>query len=270
MSIAFSILTFHECSPLLSIRHPYEDPTPPPYFNDYLNIAYVQNALGVDVNYTQSNNDVYYAFQKTGDFAYPTFIPDLEMILNNSVRVSLVYGDADYICNWFGGEAASLNISYTHSAEFKAAEYAPFVVDGTEYGAVRQYGNFSFARIYDAGHEMPYYQPLAALEMFRRLSANVDFATGQTTITGMYNTSGEPEATHTNEYVAIPSATESGVSRSYTAAITNPITSVLEEDLAPASTAAQASSSSSSSSSDVVMMPPKGPNFAKRTIEDLL
>lgn len=32
------------------------------------------------------------------------------------------------------------------------------VVDGTEYGEVRQYGNFSFARIYEAGHEIPYYQ----------------------------------------------------------------------------------------------------------------
>jgi carboxypeptidase C (cathepsin A) len=32
------------------------------------------------------------------------------------------------------------------------------VVDGTEYGEVRQYGNFSFARIYESGHEIPYYQ----------------------------------------------------------------------------------------------------------------
>jgi carboxypeptidase C (cathepsin A) len=32
------------------------------------------------------------------------------------------------------------------------------MVDGTEYGEVRQYGNFSFARIYESGHEVPYYQ----------------------------------------------------------------------------------------------------------------
>lgn len=32
------------------------------------------------------------------------------------------------------------------------------VVGGTEYGEVRQYGNFSFARIYESGHEVPYYQ----------------------------------------------------------------------------------------------------------------
>lgn len=32
------------------------------------------------------------------------------------------------------------------------------MVDGVERGEVRQYGNFSFARVYEAGHEIPYYQ----------------------------------------------------------------------------------------------------------------
>jgi len=49
-------------------------------------------------------------------------------------------------------------MEYTHSDEFRAAGYAPMMVDGTEYGEVRQYGNFSFARVYEAGHEIPYYQ----------------------------------------------------------------------------------------------------------------
>lgn len=60
--------------------------------------------------------------------------------------------------NWFGGQAISLAVEYTHSKEFRNAGYAPFVVDGTEYGEVRQYGNFSFARVYESGHEVPYYQ----------------------------------------------------------------------------------------------------------------
>ena len=136
------------------IRHPYDDPTPPRYFTDYVNLAPVQQALGVNLNYTEANEDVFYAFEITGDFVYPTFISDLEYLLNNSVRVNLYYGDADYICNWFGGQALSLAVNYTYSTEFAAAEYAPFVVDGTEYGEVRQYGNYSFVRIYEAGHEV--------------------------------------------------------------------------------------------------------------------
>jgi carboxypeptidase C (cathepsin A) len=40
------------------------------------------------------------------------------------------------------------------------------LVDGTEYGSVRQYGNFSFARIYEAGHEIPYYQRMSHSHLF--------------------------------------------------------------------------------------------------------
>lgn len=211
------------------------DPTPPTYFVDLLNTAPAQEALGVNLNYTDSNSDVSYAFQKTGDFAYPTFITDLEMILNNSVRVVMYHGDADYICNWFGGQAVSLAMNYTHSTEFRKAGYAPFMVDGTEYGEVRQYGNFSFMRIYEAGHEVPFYQPLASLEMFRRALGNVDIATGGTVVSGTYETNGTANATHTEAFVAIPSYTGTGVAPSYTAAITNPLTTVPAESVVPAS-----------------------------------
>jgi carboxypeptidase C (cathepsin A) len=80
-------------------------------------------------------------FQNTGDFIYPNFRQDLEYLLDQGLRINLFYGDADYICNWFGGEAVSLALNYTHSEQFAAAGYEPFTVDGTEYGEVRQYGN---------------------------------------------------------------------------------------------------------------------------------
>lgn len=114
------------------IRHPYEDPIPPNYFIEYLNQGYVQEAIGVNLNYTDANDEVYYAFQNTGDFVWPVFLEDLEMILNSSVRVSLIYGDADYICNWFGGQAVSLAAQYQHSDQFAKAGYVPMVVDGVE------------------------------------------------------------------------------------------------------------------------------------------
>lgn len=82
------------------IRHPIDDPTPPTFFEEYLNQAKVQEAIGVSVNYTDANNDVYYHFQSTGDFIYPNFLADLENIANSGVRVSLFYGDADYICKF--------------------------------------------------------------------------------------------------------------------------------------------------------------------------
>ena len=47
--------------------------------------------------------------------------------------------------NWFGGQAVSLQVNYTHAEQFAAAGYEPFIVDGAEYGEVRQYGNCMFS-----------------------------------------------------------------------------------------------------------------------------
>ncbi|GAB7350232.1 hypothetical protein MBLNU459_g0885t1 [Dothideomycetes sp. NU459] len=192
------------------IRHPYDDPTPPSYFEEYLNQAHVQNALGVSLNYTDANDDIYFAFQATGDFIYGSFITDIEYLLEQDVRVNLYYGDADYICNWFGGEAISLNVNYTHSAEFAAAGYQPFLVDGVEYGEVRQYGNFSFTRVYEAGHEVPYYQPVASLQLFNRTLNHFDVADGTKPVTSNTTSYGSANATHTQSFVPLPPTSSAG------------------------------------------------------------
>ena len=80
---------------MYDIRHPYNDPTPPTYFIHYLNQAFVQNALGVDLNYTADySSQVGAGFDFTGDFVYPNFLEDLGALLDKGVRVSLYYGDA--------------------------------------------------------------------------------------------------------------------------------------------------------------------------------
>lgn len=204
------------------IRHPYVDPDPPNYFEDYLNLPEVQNAIGVNLNYTEANDDISWAFQETGDFVYPNFIEDLEMLLDAGVRVSLYYGDADYICNWFGGQAVSLAVNYAHKAEFAAAGYQPMTVDGVEYGEVRQYGNFSFLRVYESGHLVPFYQPVAALAMFNRTINHLNIADGSVPVTANYSTSGETSATHTEPFVPLPASTSSSVAASSSAASSAP------------------------------------------------
>lgn len=46
------------------------------------------------------------------------------------------------------------------------------------HGQVKQSGNFAFVRIFYAGHEVPFYQPLVSLEMLERVLAGKDVATG--------------------------------------------------------------------------------------------
>ena len=41
---------------MYDIRQPYDDPTPPDHFIEYLNLPYVQSALGVSINYTTTSS----------------------------------------------------------------------------------------------------------------------------------------------------------------------------------------------------------------------
>ena len=208
------LLPFPQLSLLTNQLTKTKDPTPPGYYSKYLERDDIMNALGVKINYTQSNQEIYYAFQQTGDFVWPNFLSDLEHLLSLPIRVSLIYGDADYICNWFGGEAVSEAIEYPHAKQFRKAGYVPMVVDGVEYGESREYGNFSFTRVYQAGHEVPYYQPVASLQLFNRTINGWDVARGEVSLSDnpQYGTEGKPEATHTESFVPLPSMTASSSS----------------------------------------------------------
>lgn len=176
------------------IAHPDLDPFPPSWYVGFLNQPHVQRALGVPVNYTNpGGNGPYYAFQVTGDYARGGLLEDLSYILDNGIKVALVYGDRDYACNWIGGEAVSLAVNYSNSAAFASAGYADIEVNNTYVGGqVRQHGNLSFSRVFEAGHEVPAYQPETAYRIFMRALFNTDIATGtvNTATNGDYSTEG--------------------------------------------------------------------------------
>ncbi|KAG7149548.1 Carboxypeptidase S1 B like protein [Verticillium longisporum] len=120
---------------------------------------------------------------------------DLGELLDDGVKVSLMYGDRDFACNWIGGEAASLAIPWSQSDAFADAGYAPLRTSCASpkiAGQIRQHGNLSFARVYQAGHAVPAYQPEAAYRIFMRALFNRDLATGRvdTAVKDDYSTSG--------------------------------------------------------------------------------
>lgn len=159
------------------------DPFPPNYYIGYLANQHVQAALGVPINFTQSTDGVYEGFQATGDYARADirggYLDDLGYILDKGIKVALIYGDRDYACNWIGGEEVSLAVNYSQSDAFHAAGYANISVNSSYVGGqVRQHGNLSFSRVFQAGHEIPSYQPETAYQIFMRAIFGKDIATG--------------------------------------------------------------------------------------------
>ncbi|KAJ3021280.1 hypothetical protein HKX48_008834 [Thoreauomyces humboldtii] len=173
---------------------PAADPFPQSYLFGYLNSQEVQAALGVPLNWTSSSEAVGNAFGSTFNFEQGGLIDDLAYILSRGVRVALIYGDRDYICNWYGGEAVSKTINYgTPTASLSTAGYTNMVTNATYNGGLtRQYGNLSFTRVFEAGHEVPAYQPETAYQIFDRVMRNVDVATGTIDLskTPSYSTTG--------------------------------------------------------------------------------
>ncbi|KAL9065795.1 MAG: hypothetical protein Q9157_007356 [Trypethelium eluteriae] len=156
------------------------DPFPLPFYEGYLNQPHVQAALGFPLNWTQSSGPVADAFRAIGDYPRPGWLEDLSYLLENNIKVTLMYGDRDFACNWLGGEAVSLAVDYANSSEFRAAGYQGIKTnDSYTGGQVRQYGNLSFSRVYEAGHEVPAYQPETAYRVFTRALFNRDISTGE-------------------------------------------------------------------------------------------
>lgn len=62
---------------------------------------------------------------------------------------------------------------------------------------MKQASNFAFARVYESGHEVPFYQPLLALEMFERAISGKDIATGtENCLHEGYKTVGTADSTY--------------------------------------------------------------------------
>lgn len=131
---------------------------------------------------------------------------NLAYLLESGVKVVLFYGDRDYACNWMGGEAISLAIDYKFTPQFHAAGYEPLRTNSSYIGGlVRQYGNLSYSRVFQAGHMVPSWQPETSLEVFNRALGNRDIATGtKDTASGGYSSTGPSDTLEVKSEIPEP------------------------------------------------------------------
>ncbi|KAK4460992.1 Alpha/Beta hydrolase protein [Cladorrhinum samala] len=205
------------------VAHPRHDPFPPPYYFGYLTQSSVLAALGVPVNHTSLHYPTNSVFTLTLDPLRPGFLDSVGYLLDAGIKVHFMYGDRDAVVNWVGGEKTSLSVPHKNQNAFRGAGYAPLVMsDGKSVkGMTRQHANFSFTRVFQAGHEVPAYQPEAAYEIFMRAMLGKDVPTGRVEATDEYATHGPsdawgvrqeaPELPEPKCYVLKPETCEPGV-----------------------------------------------------------
>jgi len=104
---------------------------------------------------------------------YQTQIPDL---LAAGVRVLIYAGDQDFICNWLGNQAWTRAMEWPGKSAFNKAKLVPWtatslVEEDAPAGELWSASNFSFLRVYAAGHMVPLDQPKASLAMLNAFTS---------------------------------------------------------------------------------------------------
>ncbi|KAG2123140.1 Alpha/Beta hydrolase protein [Suillus cothurnatus] len=141
---------------------------PPEYYVDYLLRKDVMEKIGAYVKYEECPDPPYEKFIKTGDDAR-TWLPQLSALANSGLKILIWAGDADIICNWLGGHASVLAMDWYGNETLHNTPFTNMTINGKPIAAVQNVDNFSFARVYAAGHEVPAFQPQAALEIFSQV-----------------------------------------------------------------------------------------------------
>ncbi|KAN0094201.1 carboxypeptidase-like protein S1 [Hyaloscypha variabilis] len=149
------------------IREPSDDPYPPDTYVSYLQSTSVMTAIGAQSTYTECPDAPYEKFADTGDDAR-SFLATLSTVVQSGITTLIWAGDADWICNWFGGLAVADAITYSGQSAFQDTPVTSYTVAGVAGGTFKTVGNLSWLRVFGAGHEVPYYQPAVALQVFKQ------------------------------------------------------------------------------------------------------
>ena len=149
------------------IRVPSNDPNPPETYVNYLRQSSVAKAIGAQSTYQECPNAPYQKFASTGDNSR-SFLTQLSDVVKSGVQTVVWAGDADWICNWFGNQAAAEAVSYAGQSAFKGKALAAYNVNGKHGGDFKQEGKLSFLRVFGAGHEVMYYTPELSLQVFKQ------------------------------------------------------------------------------------------------------
>ena len=98
-----------------------------------------------------------------------SFLSELSTVVKSGIQTLVWAGDADWICNWYGGLAAANAIQYSGQSQFQSTAVKPYTVSGSHGGDFKVVGNLGWLRVFGAGHEVPFYQPKLSLQVFQQV-----------------------------------------------------------------------------------------------------
>ncbi|CAG8839566.1 38535_t:CDS:2, partial [Gigaspora margarita] len=154
------------------IRTSYDSSLPEDYIN-FLSKPEVMSAIGAKTQYIECNPDAYIAFTNTADLQVArTSISQIGQLMNCGIPALFYFGDSDANCNWIGGLNVTKSINWKYQKNFNSATLRDFIVNNAAVGQVQSSNGLTFLKMYQSGHEVPFYQPQNAFTMFNRWITN--------------------------------------------------------------------------------------------------
>jgi cathepsin A (carboxypeptidase C) len=132
--------------------------------DDFLARSDVIEALGVQGDsWTECNDSVHSAL--TPDW-FTDESSNVAYLLSQNVPVMVYSGDLDFICNWMGGQMWTNQMTWPGQDTF-----ANLTLNNYTYGQYKTFEQFTFYKVYNAGHMVPMDQPAAALDLLTNFIA---------------------------------------------------------------------------------------------------
>ena len=142
----------------------------------FFNLPATQAALGVDKATTWATCNYNVNGQFASDWMKQFAEPYISSQLEAGTRVLIYAGDVDFICNWLGNQAWTMQLEWSGKAGFNAAVPHEWTdATGAVAGKARTYGGLTFLQVYNGGHMVPADQPAAALSLLNQLTSGAPF-----------------------------------------------------------------------------------------------
>jgi len=143
--------------------------------DSYLAQPSVQAALGVTGHgsgFTDCNMEVHTLL--LGDWVVNLDV-HVPALLSAGYRVYVYSGMLDFICNWVGGDYWTTQLPWQGQGDFNNATTVDWHVKGQVSGYAKSADGLTFLKVANAGHMVPLDQPVAALDMIKRIFKNLPF-----------------------------------------------------------------------------------------------
>lgn len=139
----------------------------------YLGQASIKEKFTVPANHSYSlcNGTIYEAWSQDSG---RSFLPELAYALERT-KVIIYNGADDMECNTAGVLSFIRHINWSGQSAYRQANKVSWQMKNNKIaGTAKVGGNLTFLSVYDAGHYVPFDQPLVSLDMLQRIMADND------------------------------------------------------------------------------------------------